>query len=61
MCLVETKAMCTELILESMKLVLGLLCPEPQPEAVGGQPATQCPRPKERPVWAATRERWIKV
>ena len=61
MCLVETKAMCTEVLLESMKMVLSFMCPEPQREAVRGQPATQCPRPKQRPVWAATRERWIKA
>jgi hypothetical protein len=40
---------------------LVVLCPEPQREGPGGQPATQCPRPKERPVWAATRETWIIV
>lgn len=55
--------MCTEVLLQSMKVVLGLLCPEPQRESLGGQPATQCQRPKEIPVeprkWAATREKWF--
>jgi len=55
----RNNAMCTEVLTESIKVVLDLLCPEPQRESLGGQPATQCQRPKERPVWAATRETLI--
>jgi hypothetical protein len=56
--------MCTDFFQESMKVVLGLLCPEPKRQALGGQPATQCPRLNEGPVkkkqWGATRVEWVK-
>ena len=51
--------MCTEVLLQSMKLVLGLLCPEPQREALGGQPATQCAELTTKKRWQATREKWV--
>ena len=55
--------MCPDFFQESMKVVLGLLCPEPKRQALGEQPATQCQRPKKIPVerrkWAATREKWF--
>ena len=42
---------------------LVVLCPEPQREGPGGQPATQCPGLNEGPVknkkWGATRVVWV--